>query len=85
MVVECSLSFFAVASKLLDWLSICSDSGFIHSFSSVEVDQGFKILSGEVFGMRKTFLKSSEVFNMVIGWVYHGLFGLGILVLVISG
>lgn len=47
MVDTCSHGFFPVASELLDWLSICFDSGFIRSFSSVEVVQGLGTISRE--------------------------------------
>lgn len=39
----------------------------------------------KVLGMQQTFVKRSEVLNLVLGRVYLGLFDLGILVLVILG
>lgn len=70
MVDACSHGFYPVASESLDWLSICSDNGFIHSFSSVEVIQGIGTVSREgALDAKMFFGKSREVFNLVMGCV----------------
>lgn len=86
LVIYLLVWFFPVASRSSCWLSICPDSGFIHSLLLVELVQGFRIVSREgALDAAMIFVKCSELFNPFLGWVHPNLFGHGILVLLKIG